>query len=581
MFFALALAWSAAAPAQAATAMTLGGVPVAELRGRGAAVPFAEYEAENGRYDGTLIGPSRRLSDVAAEASGRRAVRLERARQFVEFVLARPANALTVRYSIPDAPRGGGQDSRLAVYAGGERVASLPLTSRYGWFYGTYPFSNRPSDGGAHHFFDEARQLLPRTLPAGTLVRLQAESANTVVDLADFEQVAPPLAPPAGAIDIGRLGADPTGVRESSRALRRAIRDGQRTGRPVWIGPGTFRIDTHVTVDRVTIAGAGPWHSILFGRGAGLYGRSSPHGSTHVHLSGFAILGDVRDRVDRADLAGIGGSMSRSTVRNLWLQHHKTGIWLEGPASGLVIEDVRIVDNSADGINLAGGVTDARLTNLFVRNSGDDGIALWSRGAADRRITVAHNSVIAPVLANGIAVYGGADIAVSANLVADSLTEGGGIHVGNRFRAVLLSGRMEISGNLLVRDGSYDPHWRFGVGALWFYALDQAIDADVEVTDNELDDSTIAAVQFLGKPIRNVRFRSLSIDGANHWLQVQSGGEASFAEVRARGLRLGDYVRCDGDFRASFTAIDPALTRPTDRLCGALDPAIVERSLSR
>ena len=78
-------------------------MPVAQLHGRGARVGFTEYEAESGCYMGTEIGPSRALYTIAAaEASGRRAVRLDRRGQYVEFTLARPANAVTVRYAMPN-----------------------------------------------------------------------------------------------------------------------------------------------------------------------------------------------------------------------------------------------------------------------------------------------------------------------------------------------------------------------------------------------------------------------------------------------------------------------------------------------
>ena len=144
----------------------------------------------------------------------------------------------------------------------------------------------------------------------------------------------------------------------------------------LWVGPGTYRIDRHLTVDRVTITGAGSWYSVLHGNGVGLYGRKA---STDVHLAHFAILGEVRERNDRAKLAAIGGTLGGgSTIDDLWLQHHKSGVWLDGPSSGVTIRDAADFDNTADGINLRRGVRQARIENAFVRNSGDDGIAFWS-----------------------------------------------------------------------------------------------------------------------------------------------------------------------------------------------------------
>lgn len=576
----------AAGALAAATPATVAAVPAEQLRGHGAAVPFTEYEAENACFTGTLIGPSRALYTIAAEASGRRAVRLDRAGQYVEFTLAKPANAVTVRYAVPDSRDGSGLDSTLGIYAAGKRIASLELTSRYGWFYGAYPFSNRPADGRGHHMFDEARVLLGQTLPAGSRVRIavgpQDAAAWYVVDLADFERVPPPLARPAGSLSVAAFGADPSGRKESSSAFAAAIAAARKRHAPLWIGPGTYRIDRHLIVDRVTVVGAGAWYSILRGRGVGLYGRKAPHGSTAVHLSDFAVMGDVRERDDRAKLAAIGGALGGgSTIERLWLQHHKSGVWLDGPLSGVTIKDLRIVDNSADGINLRRGVRDARIENVFVRNSGDDGIALWSHWSADSNDTIAHNSVVEPVLANGIAVYGGRDIQISDNLVADTLTQGGGIHLANRFGAVPLAGTIRLERNQLARTGSFDPNWRFGVGALWFYALDRAIGAAIKVSDTEIVDSTLEAIQFIGKPIRSVRFSGTLIDGASNWLQLQSGGEASFSGLKVRRLDDPTYAGCDESFSLTLDRVSGQFRKASTRLCGPLNPRMVERRLEQ
>jgi len=513
-------------------------------------------------------------------------VRLDSVGQFVEFTLAKPANAVTLRYAIPDTTDGQGRDASLGVEVNGKRIGSLALTSRYAWFYGKYPFTNRPSDDGAHHMFDEARLRLRRTLPAGTKVRIavgsQDRAASYVVDLADFELVPPRLARPRGSLSVTDFGADASGRRESSAAFARAIAAARRKGRPLWIGPGAYRIDRHLMVDGVTIVGAGPWYSILRGDGIGLYARAAPHGSRAVHLAHFAIVGEVRERDDGAKLAAIGGTLGgSSTIEDLWLQHHKSGVWLDGPSSGVTIRNLRILDNSADGINLRRGVRNARIENVFVRNSGDDGIALWSHRSADANVTVDHNTIVAPILANGIAVYGGRDIRISNNLVADTVTQGGGIHLGNRFDAVPLSGAVRISDNLLVRTGSFDPNWQFGVGALWFYALDRPIAADIRASGNQLLDSSMSAIQFIGKDIRGVRLLRTRIDGASTWLQLQSAGEASVDGVDAIALDDSAIQRCAGDFRLKLSAVPAPLAQISTRLCGRLDPAYVAGRLAR
>lgn len=94
------------------------------VAGRGATVGFVEQEAESAATNGTVIGPSTTAYTLPAEASGRSAVNLTPG-QYVEFTLPRAANAITVRYSIPDAPTGGGITAPLAVSVNGHGPLSF------------------------------------------------------------------------------------------------------------------------------------------------------------------------------------------------------------------------------------------------------------------------------------------------------------------------------------------------------------------------------------------------------------------------------------------------------------------------
>lgn len=516
----------------------------------GARLPFDEYEAEDGRWTGEQIGPDRRPGTLASEASGRRAVLLGRPGDRIDFRLRHAANALTVRAAIPDSPDGRGRDGSLAVIVGGRVAARLPLTSRYGWYYGKYPFTNDPRDGAPHHFFDETRTLLPRILPAGTVVELRRDDENgapwVAVDLADAELVPPASAPPPGALSIIGFGADPSGRRPSADAFDRAIAAARAAGAPVWLPPGSYRIDRHIAVDRVRILGAGPWRTTLRGDGVGLYGNPAPHASTGVELGGFSIVGEVDRRRDDEQLNGIGGAMGGGTIlHDLFIQHVKAGLWFDGPMDGIRISRLRVSDTAADGLNLHRGVSHATVEDSLFRNTGDDGLAAWSQGAANHHVQFIHDTVVAPLLANGIAFYGGHDLVAADDLVADTVTEGGGLHLGNRFEAVPASGRIEFARDIVLRASGHDPNWRSGVGALWLYALDHPIDADVRVVDVSLIDSGAAAVQLLGRPVASVTFVGLRVDGAaGPALQTQAQGAASLgpASIRRAGRPL--WRRC-------------------------------------
>jgi hypothetical protein len=533
--------------------------------GFGARLEFTEYEAENGTTNGKIVGPDRTFSALASEASGRRAVLLRASSDFVEFTLAAPANALTVRYAVPAGPDGEPIDARLAVFADGRQITSLPVTSRYGWFYGRYPFTKHPADGNGHHFFDHSRILLDRVLPPGTIVRLASDPTKRppwcAIDLTDFEMVPAPLKRPENSLSVADFGADGSGKLDSREAFSRAIAAASRSGRAVWVPPGHFRLDGHVQVDRVEIAGAGSWYSILQGDGIGLYGHDAPAASQAVTIRDLAIVGEVNDRDDRKALAGIGGALGGgSRISDLFIQHVKVGLWLDGPFDGLIVRRLRVVDTTADGLNLHRGVSHVIVEESFFRNNGDDGIASWAEQAANHDIIIRHNTVVAPILANGVAIYGGRDISVSDNLISDTLTEGGGLHLGNRFHAVPLAGKISLNGNMVVRGGSFHPPLHVAIGALWLAAFDAPIQAQIDLQSTTLLDSTHEALLLLGRRIDGVVVNGLRVDRAGgHLIELRAEGSATLAAVEARDIVRPAVLACHAfelDWRDSKAGAD-------------------------
>ncbi|MEU7893997.1 glycosyl hydrolase family 28-related protein [Nonomuraea sp. NPDC049152] len=581
--------------------------------GRGAAVGFVEQEAESATTNGTVIGPDRNAYTLPAEASGRKAVKLTPG-QYVEFSLPSAANAITVRYSIPDAPGGGGITAPLHVTVNGGAKKAMTLTSRYSWLYNQYPFTNDPNADLLHpdwwitecscvpdattpaptitkpfrpfHFYDEQRLLLGRPYRAGDRVRLTVPAASpaawTVIDLLDSELVGAPHVRLAAA-NVLAFGADPLGRRDSADAFDRAIAFAKRKHLKVYLPSGTYQVNRHIVVDDVTIEGAGSWYTIVRGReialetpapdgsvhtGVGFYGKAaSAGGSRNVHLSGFAIEGDVRDRVDTDQVNGIGGAMSDSTVDGLHLRHTKVGMWFDGPMTNLRITNNVIVDQIADALNFHAGVTNSVVSNNVVRNTGDDGLAMWSEKNANSGNIFDHNTVQSPVLANGIAIYGGAGATVSNNLVADPVREGSAIQVGSRFGAEPFTGRLSIRDNTTVRAGTFELNWKIGLGAIWFYALDRSIDAEIQVSGDHYLDSTYNAIMLVSEwsvkdlySIANVRFKDIRVDGTGtSVVSARVKGSASFENVDARNVGAVGVNNC-GSFNFPPTGSEFSLT---------------------
>ncbi|MFE3265135.1 discoidin domain-containing protein [Streptomyces sp. NPDC059215] len=553
---ALAAAGAIAAVALSAPAASAAGVPAPSpvgVSGRGATVPFKEQEAEYAATNGTLIGPDRLYGRLPSEASGRQAVTLDATGEYVEFTLTAPANAMSFRYSLPDNSAGTGRSATLDLKVDGNQLKTVPVTSKYGWYYGGYPFNNNPGDTNPHHFYDETRTMFGSTLPAGSKVRLQVSSTSDsptfTIDLADFEQVAAPLGKPSGALDVvSDFGADPTGASDSTAKIQAAVDAGKAQGRTVYLPQGTYDVRDHIVVDQVTLAGAGPWYSVLTGRdpsnrakAVGVYGKyANQGGSKNVTLKDFAIIGDIRERVDDDQVNAIGGALSNSTVDDVWMQHTKCGAWMDGPMDNFTIKNSRILDQTADGVNFHMGVTNSTVTNTFVRNSGDDGLAMWAESVPNVKNKFTFNTVVLPILANNIVTYGGKDITISDNVMADTVTNGGGLHIANRYPGVnsgqgtAVSGTITAARNTLIRTGNSDYNWQFGVGAVWFSGLNEPVDATVNITDSEILDSSYAAIMLIEGATRGLYFDHVRIDGAGTYaLQIQAPGTASFSDVTA------------------------------------------------
>ena len=199
-------------------------------------------------------------------------------------------------------------------------------------------------------------------------------------------------------------------------------------------------------------------------------------------------------------------------------------------------------------MNLHLGVSNVRATNNFVRNSGDDGLAMWSEsnpdGLVNHNNVYDHNTVQTPVLANDIAIYGGRDNAVTDNLVADPIREGSTLHAGSRFNATPFEGKLTFARNTTVRGGPRDLNWDIGLGAIWLYALQSTMSGTIEITDSSFLDSTYNAMMFVvdwpvkdDYAITNVAVRNIKVDGTGtNVVNARVGGWATFENVDARNV---------------------------------------------
>ncbi|MGW2830051.1 discoidin domain-containing protein [Streptomyces sp. NPDC001286] len=505
----------------------------------GATLPFTSVEAESATTTGTKIGPDYTQGTLASEASGRQAVRLS-AGQRVEFTVPRAANAVNLAYSVPD-----GQSGSLDVYVNGTKISkTLPVTSKYsyidtGWIPGAK----------THHFFDNSRLLLGQNVQQGDKVAFQATGTQVTVDVADFEQVGQAAGQPAGSVSVTSKGADPTGNGDSTQAFRDAIAAAQ--GGVVWIPPGDYRLTSSLGgVQNVTLQGAGSWYSVV--HTSRFIDQSSSSGN--VHIKDFAVMGEVTERVDSNPDNFVNGALGpNSSVSGMWIQHMKVGLWLMGNNDNLVVENSRILDTTADGLNLNGNAHGVRVRGNFLRNQGDDSLAMWSLNGADSNSSFENNTISQPNLANGIAIYGGTDIAVKNNLVSDTNALGSGIAISNqKFLDPFspLAGTITVDGNTLVRAGAMNPNWNHPMGALRVDSYDSAINATVNITNTTITDSPYSAFEFVsgggqGYPVRNVTVDGATVKNTGTVVvQAEAQGAATFRNVTATAVGVAGVYNC-------------------------------------
>jgi hypothetical protein len=554
------LATGFAAPASAATTA-------------GAPVPFTEYNAGTGgtgvATNGTILGPDYDFGTLPSEATGRVVDQLVGQGSYVSFTLTTAANAVDFHYSIPDSLAGGGITAPLDLYVNNTLTTALSLTSDYSWLYGSNPPTENnapqvtdPNVSAPHDFYNDVRYMFGSTLAAGTVVKLQVDSADTApwyaISTADFEQVAAPLASPAGYINVTQApyDVDNTGVNDVTSELQSAISAAESAGTGVYLPQGTYKISSPLSVNKLNLAGAGEWYTEITGSEVELSGGG---GNDNIH--DLSLFGSVNVRNDSdGSVNGLNGNFSNSTVTDVWIQNTKVGMWITGPTTGLVINDSRIQDTTADGVNFDGNVNSSTVENTFIRNTQDDGLAQWG-SPNDDSDTFTQDTVDSPGIANNVAIYGGSNATVTNNLLQDTVTRGGGIHLGNRFGATAMSGTITISGNVLNRDGQFDPGWDYGVGAIWFWPQQENLDATVNIDNNQINNSPYEAFQFQnqnqytgsgvltgngGDTITNVNIDNNTVNGVGTYvLQDQAAGSIEVSGLVATNVGVAGQMNCD------------------------------------
>ncbi|MFJ6198989.1 discoidin domain-containing protein [Micromonospora sp. NPDC092111] len=499
--------------------------------GRGANLPYEMYEAEDGLVGGgaQVVGPNRIIGDLAGEASGRRAVTLNSTGNYVEFTTRASTNTLVTRFSIPDAPGGGGIDSTLNVYVNNVFHKAIPLTSKYMWLYGAEAGpGNSPGAGGPRHIYDEANIFLDATVPAGSKIKLQKDAANTstyAIDFINTEQVAPVANP-----DPSRY-AVPAGFthQDVQNALDRARQDANLVG--VYLPAGTYPTQQKFQVygKALQVVGAGPWYTRFAAPAnqentdVGFRAEASANGST---FAGFSYFGNYTSRNDGPGKVFDLSRVSNMTFDNIWVEHQMCMFWGLG-VSNITIKNSRIRNTYADGLNMTNGSTNNLISNVEGRSNGDDAFALFSAtdggGGANTGNVFENLTATLTWRAAGVAVYGGQNNVFRNMYIADMLTYSGitvsSLDFGYSF-AGFGPGLTTIENASIVRAGGH--FWGAQTfPAIWMFAASKEFRA-IRVNNVDIIDPTYHGIMFQSnysggqatQAVTDTIFTNISISGA-------------------------------------------------------------------
>jgi len=509
--------------------------------------PYTRYRAADTTI-ATLAGgaaiktsPKFDKMNLASQASDQAYVELPSSGASVQWKVAQSNQAgVTLRFTLPDTADGLGQNGSVDCYVNGVKVQTINLTSYYAWQYfgGNGDPVDAPNGGVPAFAFDEVHWLLATPLKSGDTFRLQSTGGPVVgVDFIEIEPVPAAIPQPAGSVSVASYGAS-TGAADNLAAFNSAVTAAlASSSKTLYIPAGTYKlanmwvIGSASPIGKLTVTGAGIWYTnIQFTNpavgGGGCSLRLSATGT--MDFSNMYLNSSLRSRYNEnaiykcfMDNFGV-----NSRFHDLWEEHFECGFWVadyaHNPcqvASGLVIENSRIRNNLADGVNFCNGTHDSVVQNCSVRNCGDDGLAIWPNNFNGSPMAVndifTHNTIEFIWRSSGIALYGGSGHKATFNLIKDTFMSAGiranttfpGYHFENNTGIV-------ISDTTIVNCGTSYDSWAGELGAVDLEASNAPITnftfTNVSVVNAQRDGISMG----FSSGFSGIQFTNCSVNGA-------------------------------------------------------------------
>lgn len=431
----------------------------------GAKLGYTTYEAEQGELKNGIVknAPSSEAEHATArEASGQAYVDLP-TNASVSFIAQADANAVTVRYTVPD-----GESGKVEVKVNNTVIGTLDLSSKSNWQYlDNYTYhpnddikvhDTPAADRLARFQFDEVSQLFKdaHINKGDTVTITNLDSTPVGIDLVDLEKAPDAIKQPENSVSITDFGAVANDGSDDYQAFMAAIESAKASKKSVYIPEGQFDFSRPISLyvpDGIKITGAGQWHTKLHflnteaakyddkGYASGGGGITFEPGSKDIDLGNLSMDSNLNSRHDeKANYKGISGTLGTgSSIHDIKIEHFEAGVWIGDYSKnkplnytdGLTISNATIRNNFADGVNFAQGTSNSTVINSNIRGNGDDGLATWSSHHENTNAHVAennrflNNTVELGWRAAGIGIFGGKGHEVANNLIKDNANWGG------------------------------------------------------------------------------------------------------------------------------------------------------------
>lgn len=504
---------------------------------RGAAMPYTRYESEDSTIGGGAVlreAPDFNYALTASEASNQKYVELPSNGSFVEWTIGQGGAGVNMRFTMPDSSNGMGLSGSLDCYVNGLKVSTIDLSSYWSWQYFTGDQPQDAPNGGQSAFrFDEIHWKLATPLKAGDKLRIQKTNGDSLeygVDFVEVEPVPTAISQPSGSLSVTAYGATPDDSTDDLAAFNACVNAATAAGKTVYIPTGKFNLGGMWTINanNITITGAGMWYTNLqFTSPNAASGGISFRVTGTVDFSNVYINSMLRSRYGQQAIykCFMDNFGTNSKIHDFWEEHFECGFWVADyahtpvvVADNLLIENGRIRNNLADGVNFCQGTKNSTVRNCNVRNNGDDGLAMWPDSTMGAPMEV-NNSFMYNTIENNwraaaIAIFGGSGHKAQYNYVKDCFM-GSGIRLNTVFPGYHFENNTGIifSDTTIINSGTSKDCYNGERGAIDLEASNTSI-KNITFENIDIINSQRDAIQFgYGGGFSGITLRNINING--------------------------------------------------------------------